>query len=280
MVERQAHGCTYLQFERLAAMPQLAHAVFTRRGGHSRPPYAGLNLSAVTGDDRATVLRNKALVEDALGLPLVATHAVHGNTVHVIAPDEGETAADMHSRYRTLPGDAMIADRPGFALCWAYGDCAPILLYDPRHHVCALVHAGWRGTAATVAPRAIAALTETYGTRPHELLAGIGPAIGACCYEAADEVLAAFAADAFAWEHARFERRPRAEGRSDTGESVWLDVAASNHAQLVAAGLRPERIEMSGLCTGCRTDLFYSHRVEPKPSGRFAVAIGLRAGIE
>jgi polyphenol oxidase len=277
MIERQAHGCTYLEFERLTAMPQLTHAIFTRRGGYSRPPYAGLNLSAATGDDRATVLRNKALVEETLGLPLVATRAVPGNAVQVIAPGEGETAADMHERYRALPGDAMITDRPGFALCWAYGDCAPILLYDPRHHACALVHAGWRGTAATVAPRAVAALTQTYGTRPHELLAGIGPAIGDCCYEAADDVVATFTADTFAWEHARFERRPRADGR---GEAMWLDVAASNQAQLVAAGLRAERIEMSGICAGCRTDLFYSHRVELKPSGRFAVAIGLRAGIE
>lgn len=277
MVERHEHDCTYLQFERLAAMPGLAHAVFTRRGGYSRPPYAGLNLSAATGDDRAAVLRNKALVEETLGLPLIATRAVHGNAVQVIAPNEGETPGGMRERYRTLPGDAMIADRPGFAMCWAYGDCAPILLYDPRHHVCALVHAGWRGTAATVAPRAVTALTQAFGTRPHELLAGIGPAVGACCYEAAGDVLAAFAADAFAWEHARFEERPRADGR---GEAVWLDVAASNQAQLVAAGLRAERIEMSGICTGCRTDLFYSHRVEPKPSGRFAVAIGLRAGIE
>jgi polyphenol oxidase len=165
----------------------------------------------------------------------------------------------------------MLTDIPGFALCWAYGDCAPILLYDPHHGAIALVHAGWRGTAAGIVPIMVRAITERYGTKPSELYAGLGPAIGACCYEVSESVRAAFAAHPLAWECARFEER-----RTDSGVQQYLDVAGSNYGQLLAAGLAPVHIEACGECTGCRTDLFYSHRREPWPSGRFAVALGLR----
>ena len=287
MIARRAEHCEYLQFRLLAEIPGLVHAVFTRRGGYSAAPYAGLNLSGVTGDDLATVARNREVVVRALGLPLVGAHTVHGGEVITIergdnvgeakiagGAGEGQPAwlAPLRASLRRTPADAMIAHQTGFAFCWAYADCAPVLLYDPRHRAFALIHAGWRGTAAGIVPNAIAALSERYGSRPAELLAGVGPAIDACCYECGQEVREAFAAHPLADTCARFEERRDAKGRM----RLYLDVAGSNVAQLRASGLAAEHIEASGYCTGCRTDLFYSHRREPKPSGRFAVAIGLR----
>ena len=283
MITRGAQHCEYLQFRLLAEVPGLVHAVFTRRGGFSAAPYAGLNLSGVTGDDLATVSLNREVVVRALGLPLVGAHTVHGSEVvrverawaDIAAGDGGDPQdwlEPLRARLRHTPADAMLAHQGGFALCWAYGDCAPVLLYDPRHRAFALIHAGWRGTAAAVVPNAIAAMAERYGSRPAELLAGVGPAIGACCYECGPEVREAFAAHPLAGECARFEERQDAEGTL----RLYLDVAGSNVAQLRASGLAAQHIEDSGYCTGCRTDLFYSHRREPKPSGRFAVAIGLR----
>ncbi len=281
MIERQTDHCEYLQFEQFAAVPGLVHAVFTRRKGFSAPPFAGLNASSVTGDDLSVVERNKAAIVATLGMPLVATKPVHGAQVAVV---ERETAAErsgdwleaFRARLRIIEADAMLSDQPGFALCWAYGDCAPILLYDPEHAAFALIHAGWRGTAAGVAPAAVAAMTARYSSRPAALLAGLGPAIGACCYEVNETVRATFARHPLAWECARFvQRTPDPERADATG--LFLDVAASNYQQLLAAGIATEHIDDSGYCTGCRTDLFYSHRCEPWPSGRFAVAIGLRA---
>ncbi len=286
MIARRAKRCEYLQFRLLAEIPSLAHAVFTRRGGYSAVPYAGLNLSAVTGDDLATVARNRELVVNALGLPLVGAHTVHGGEVVTVERDESGVGAEgsgdvrpewlepLRTSLRHTAADAMIAHQAGFALCWAYADCAPVLLYDPRHNAFALIHAGWRGTAAGVVPNAIAAMSERYGTRPAELLAGVGPAIRACCYECGPEVRGAFAAHPLAAECARFEERRDVGAGGRT--RLYLDVAGSNVAQLRASGVTAEHIEDSGYCTGCRTDLFYSHRREPKPSGRFAVAIGLR----
>ncbi len=278
MIERHAEHCEYLLFDHMAAVPSLVHAVFTRHGGFSLPPFQGLNASSVTGDDRATALRNRDVIESALGLRLVGAKPVHSAGVVVVerelaGEDDPDWPLRLRERLRPIESDAMISDVPGFALAWAFGDCAPILLYDPRHRAFGLVHAGWRGTARAIVSRTISAMSARYDTRPDELLAGIGPAIAACCYEVGEEVRAAFSAEPLVSASACFVERP---GEDGANARLFLDVGASNYGQLVAAGVLPEHIELSGYCTGCRTDLFYSHRREPWPSGRFAVAIGLR----
>lgn len=282
MIEQRADHCEYLLFEHLAAIPGLVHASFTRRGGFSEEPFGGLNASFTTGDDPAVVRRNKEAIVAALGMPLVGARTVHSDAVVCIEPDmiPSERGADMtwqaalQSVVRRIPADAMLTDVPGFALCWAFGDCAPILLYDPAHHAIAMIHAGWRGTAEAVTLRAIEAMTSRYGSRPADLLAGVGPAIRDCCYEVNEEVLSRFAASPFAKQAAASVELP---ADATHGRRWMLDIAESNERQLLAAGVAPEHIERSGYCTGCRTDLFYSNRREPYPSGRFAVAIGLRA---
>ncbi|MGZ3677206.1 MAG: polyphenol oxidase family protein [Ktedonobacterales bacterium] len=304
VIERHGAHSTYLLFEHLAEIPGLTHAVFTRRGGFSSQPFAGLNASATTGDDLGIVLRNKQEIVDVLGLPLVGARPVHAGTVaHVARPTsvdgDGAWLEPLRSRLRHTDADAMLADQAGFALCWAFGDCAPILLVDPRSNGIALVHAGWRGTAAGIAYRAVQAMTDRYGTRPADILAGIGPSIGACCYAVSREVRESFDANPCARDTALFVERPADEadrnvlpddspnlGREEPDfpypyghrhvarTILFLDIPESNHRQLLAAGVAPDHIESSGYCTGCRTDLFYSHRREPWPSGRFAVGIG------
>ncbi|HLZ21438.1 MAG TPA: peptidoglycan editing factor PgeF [Ktedonobacterales bacterium] len=282
MIERQTEHTEYLLFEHLASIPGLVHAVFTRKRGFSAAPFAGLNASFTTGDDAEIVRRNKAAIIETLGLALLGARPVHGNTAIIVERDDlrdetGETTpavARLQGRLRHTDADAMLSDAPGFAFCWAFGDCSPILLYDPAHHAFALVHAGWRGAAGAVAPQAIQTMRRRWGTRPSDLLVGIGPSIGACCYEVNEQVRERFAANPLAWESARFvEREPEGGGQ---GTGLYLDIPESNYQQLLAAGVAPEHIEMSEHCTGCRTDLFFSHRREPWPSGRFAVAIGLR----
>lgn len=277
MIERQTERCEYLQFEHLAAVPGIVHAVFTRRRGFSDGHFTGLNASAVTGDNPDTVARNMAAIVSAITLPLVATKPVHGADVALVRRESSNEWSEnwldpFRRRLRTIPADIMLTDQPGFALCWAYGDCAPVLLVDPEHQAVALVHAGWRGTAAGVVSKAIQAMATQFGSQPGKLLAGLGPAIGACCYEVDEKVRGAFAQHALAWECAEFVERVPGHRRA-TG--LFLDIAVSNYRQLLASGIRAEHIEASGYCTGCRTDLFYSHRCEPWPSGRFAVAIGL-----
>ena len=277
--EQTTDHTEYFEFDALSGYPQVAHGVFTRRRGFSGSPYAGLNGSVTTGDDVEAVLRNRRAVAEAIELPLIWAKPVHGTDAVFVdrafaagAPGDEASTKRLHERLRVIEADAMVTDVPGLALCWSFGDCAPVLLYDPQHEAVALVHSGWRGAAGGILPRTIAAMGVCYGTQPAELIVGIGPAIGACCYEVQENVVAAFQTDPLVRETAVLDERV-AEG--ETQPRHFLDVRRSTYNQALAAGVRPENLEDSDICTGCRTDLFYSHRREPWPSGRFMVAIGL-----
>ncbi len=209
-----------------------------------------------------------------MGLPLVSARIMHGATVCVVErASAGESDEQMRARLRQTPADAMISAERGLGLFWGFGDCAPILLYDPRQRVIALAHGGWRGAAGAIGPRTIAAMTERFGCRPADLLAGVGPAIQACCYRVNEAVRQTFAAEPVARESAVFVERADADGQP----ALYLDVTASNARQLLAAGVRPERLEVAPFCTGCAEDLFYSHRMRGHADGRFGVVIGLAA---
>ncbi|MEO7002614.1 MAG: polyphenol oxidase family protein [Ktedonobacterales bacterium] len=276
MIQRSANQCEYLLFDHLNTAPQVAHGVFTKHGGFSGPPFNGLNASSSTGDDPATVRRNQAMIAEAVRLPLVSAHIAHGNQVCVVERlHTHEPVEDVRARLRQTTADAMVCAEPGIGLFWAFGDCSPILLYDPRHRVVALAHGGWRGAAGAIGPCTLAVMAERYGTRPQEVLAGMGPGIEACCYAVNEAVREQFARTPDASESAVFvEREPVEQGADPL---LFLDVTHSNTRQLLAAGILPEHLEESGYCTGCTgADLFYSHRKHPESDGRFGVVIGLR----
>ena len=274
MIERTGDRCVYLLFERLSQAPGLLHGVFTRKGGHSAPPFDGLNVATTTGDDPASARRNQRVITSELGLPLVSARIAHGADYCVIereTPNEPDDA--LRARTRQSVADAMITAETGLGLFWGFGDCAPILLYDPRHRVIALAHGGWRGAAGAIGPRTIDAMRERFGSRPEELLAGVGPAIQSCCYQVDDTVYDAFQRDPRARDSATFTQRPD----DNDSAALYLDVTESNARQLLAAGVRSDHLDVASHCTGCAADLFYSHRKRPQADGRFGVVIGLAA---
>jgi YfiH family protein len=147
--------------------------------------------------------------------------------------------------------DVVMTDRPGLPIAVFSADCVPLLIYDPDGRRLAAAHAGWRGTAQSVARSAVLALVEA-GGRPEEFVAAVGPSIGPCCYEVDKPVIARL--------DQAFPGRWGAWVRS-VGLGKWmLDLWAANEDQLRSAGLRGDRIDNPRLCTGCRTDLFYSYR--------------------
>jgi len=163
--------------------------------------------------------------------------------------------------------DALVTDTPGLPAAVFSADCVPLLLYDPEGRRLAAVHAGWRGTARSVARAAVDALGEAGGV-PGRFLAAIGPSIGPCCYEVDRPVIArldeAFPGTWGAWVRS-------------VGPGKWmLDLWAANEDQLRGAGLRSDRIDNPRLCTGCRTDLFYSYRRGHK--GRLVSIAAVPAG--
>lgn len=153
-------------------------------------------------------------------------------------------------------GDALLEDTPGRVVAVKTADCVPVLLADVRNRAVAAVHAGWRGAAGRIAAGAVAAMAARFGTRPGDVRAAIGPAIGACCYEVGSEVAARF-------------------GFSPDGP-VRLDLPEINRRQLLEAGVSPEHVWVAGLCTRCRPAEFYSFRREQQHAGRMYSFIGLR----
>ncbi len=272
MIKRTGNHCVYLLFERLSQAHGLRHGVFTRQGGHSSPPFDGLNVATTTGDDPASARRNQQVIASELGLPLISARIAHGCDSCVIeraTPDE--PLEELRARTRQTVADAMITTETGLGLFWGFGDCAPILLYDPHHRAIALAHGGWRGAAGAIGPRTVDAMRERFGSRPEELIAGVGPAIQSCCYQVSDAVYDAFQRDPRARDNASFIQRADENGAS----SLYLDVTESNARQLLAAGVRPDHLDIAPHCTGCAADLFYSHRKRPHADGRFGVVIGL-----
>ena len=177
---------------------------------------------------------------------------VHGCRVQT-APWDGRPEAD-----------ASVSDAAGLVLGIETADCQPILLVDPVNRRVAAAHAGWRGTAAGVARETVAAMVAR-GSRPADIVAVLGPSIGACCYEVGEELRAEFGPDGGDF----FRPGPRGKPH--------LDVRAANVRQLEQAGLTPDHIHHVADCTMCRADLYHSYRREGKGAGRMISFVGFTA---
>jgi hypothetical protein len=258
-VFRQVSGLDVLTWPVFDAFP-LDAVVTTRAGGVSAGAYAGLNLSLNVGDDPDHVLANRrraAAALDADPADFVFAAQVHGNVAQIVGPaDRGRgtvAAADA------IPGaDVLVTAEPGPVLAVLAADCVPIVLYDPRAHVLACVHAGWRGTVARAAASAVAAM-ESLGAHPAGMVAGIGP--GAFPYQVSAEV-----ADAAT---ATFGDRA-AEVLEPVGPGQWrFALWAANRIVLRDAGVPDANIHLTDAPTGPPPTPFFSHRAE-QPCGRFA----------
>lgn len=171
--------------------------------------------------------------------------------------------------------DVLMTDDPSRAVAVQVADCVPLLIADPDREVVAAVHAGWRGAAAGAARAAVRAMADTFGSRASDLVAALGPSIGPCCYRVGSELIDAFRAAGHPEDAIdRWFPRPARQGASTTS-TLHLDLWAANRDQLVDAGMQPANIHASGLCTACRTDVFYSFRVEG-PTGRMVGVIRRR----
>ncbi len=235
------------------------HGVFTREGGVSPAPWASLNTSITVGDDPNRVRANLQRAFEALGLPFASRYdswLVHGNRV-VLAPRP-------RGNMPPLQADALVTHTPQVTLLMRFADCLPVLVYEPRRRVIGIAHAGWRGTAQGVAMALVEALVQAYDARPREMVAVLGPGIGPDHYTVGPEVhramQRAFGEAAEAWFR-------RANGH------LWLDLWQANAWQLRRAGVGVVRI--SGLCTGCDTRRWFSHRIERGRTGRFPVLMAL-----
>ena len=260
MLRTQHNGLGYYRFQGLAEYPLVTQAVFSRAGGVSRAPFSSLNVGQLVGDDPSAIEQNLTLIHEALGLPtgsVVSARQVHGTDVAVVRRNDAG---------RVFPAtDALVTDVPGLSLMLRFADCVPIMLYDPAHHAVGLVHAGWRGTVGHVLRQTLLRMRGEYGTVSEDVISGIGPSIGPCCYEVGEEVVA------------QLEVLRSASRRAPSGGRYYLDLWEANRLQLLDTGVH--QIEIAGLCTVCHVDEFFSHRAEKGLAGRFPAVLGLAPRI-
>lgn len=234
------------RFANLSALPGIEHGISGRAGGVSEGRFASLNVSWNVGDEPVRVEENLRRLSGALGTrpdSLFAAYQVHGNAVTLVEPE-------TQPRPRC---DVLITRSPERTLMLRYADCTPVLIADPKRKAVAAVHAGWRGSAVRASGAAVRALQDAFASLPGDLVAGIGPAIGPCCYTVGPDVVEAFA------------------DRPELFDDSRLDLWEANRQALLEAGVPAEQIEVAGICTQCQADRYFSHRANGGvPAGRFA----------
>ena len=279
----------------------LRHGFSTRMGGVS-PIYGegSLNLGWTKEDEPANVAENRRrfLREVASGKaaeawPLVTLRQFHTGLIRTVeAGDRRLATADGRA---VLRGDGMMTDAPGVLLGVQVADCVPVLVADVRRRAVAAFHAGWRGTLKRIVERGIGTMRLRYGSRPEDLVAAVGPAIGACCYSVGEEVRHDFESQ-FAYAEELFSERydsdpvrekypllfltARAPGHSNIGPQIHLDLWEANRRQLLDAGLKASRITVLGECTACTRVKggglkYFSHRGESGFAGRMMGMVGV-----
>jgi YfiH family protein len=247
---------SYYQFENLANCKGITHRIYTRTGGFSGPPFAGLNVTFGIGDDDVNVRRNREIISRGMEADaLVFARQVHGSQVAVLTRDN----RGLDNRQNEIfAADAVVSDRRRICLVIQVADCQAVMLHEPNRNIVANVHSGWRGSVQNIVGQTVETMEKDFDCNPGLIQAGIGPSLGPCCAEFVnykDEIPQKY------WRY----------GNS----SSYFDFWAISRDQLLQAGIPAENIECSQLCTRCRTDEFFSYRAEKK-TGRFAAVIGLK----
>lgn len=222
-------------------------------------PEFALNLAGFNEDSAENILENRRRFLKLFpgAWALAGCWQVHGSDVRLVHEfADAQPAED--ARGDTVYCDAIVSNATGVLAGVKTADCVPILIGDPKTGSFAAVHAGWRGTLAEVATKALGRMVDEYETQPEDVCVAIGPAAGSCCYEVGEDVIDPFR-----------NRFPDQDLFRQTREHhACIDLLQANRTQLISAGVDPDRIHIAPLCTMCCTDLFFSYRREKNVYGK------------
>lgn len=256
---QHANGLRFYQFDIFS--DSIINAVFTRHGGVSPEPWSSLNLSLSVGDDEKNITANRIRAFESVRRNPASLHDVH--LVHGVDIVFADSPRDL-----TIPiqkADILFTQNPEVSLFMRYADCVPLLFHDPKQNVIGLAHAGWMGTVKGVAEVSIKTMVEKYNCKPENIVAGIGPSISVDHYEIGDDVATQF----------REKYKQESEKVLQTRDNkLYLDLWSANAIQLRNVGV--EQIQISGLCTACHLEDWFSHRAEKGKTGRFGVLLAMK----
>ncbi|HEX3017477.1 MAG TPA: peptidoglycan editing factor PgeF [Caproicibacter sp.] len=259
---------SFLTFPSFSAYPFVRHAFSTRIGGASKDEFSAMNLAFHRGDPDENVTENYRRFCKAAGFDfstLVSSSQDHHTFIRRVSQEN--RGIGFWKPKDMLSVDGLITNESGVTLVTHYADCVPIFLLDPKKKAIGLVHAGWRGTAAKIGSVAVAAMTREFGCEPNDLIAGIGPSIGPCCFEVDAPVRDAFAA--------LTELNPADLIREDGGGKYHIDLWETNRRILMKAGIPANSITVSGICTKCNSDWLFSHRASGGKRGGLSAFMAL-----
>ena len=270
MTGHEKDGVVYVSFPLLDAEKGFVHGFSTRIGGVSEGDLSSMNLSFTRGDDPERVKENYRRIAAAIGFDekrLVLTHQTHTNHVRVVTEADAGKGYTKERDYTDV--DGLVTNVPNLVLATFYADCVPLFFIDPVHRAIGLSHSGWRGTVSDIAGVTVETMERAYGTRPEDLLVGIGPSICQDCYEVSEDVIDEF--------RASYEEKlwPQLYREKENGK-YQLNLWEACRQNLLRTGVLPGRVEVTDLCTCCNPQLFFSHRASHGKRGNLAGFLMIR----
>ena len=258
-----ANPCV-IRFPILQEQRWLRHGFSTRLGGVSTGFCESMNLGFSKDNDPDHVRENFRRMGEAIGFEprrMVFTDQTHTNHIREAAEEDAGKGFVYKKDYRDV--DGLITKTPNLVLVTFFADCVPLFAADPVHHVIGSAHSGWRGTCADIGGELVRKMEKTYGSRPEDLIAAIGPCICADCYEVGPDTVEEFRAVRTAEEFDQIVR-PNERGR-------WqLDLVRACVQNFLRSGMKPENVSVPDLCTRCNPELLFSHRATAGKRGSLA----------
>lgn len=258
----------YLTFPKIAQAGGVKHAFSTRFGGVSTGDCSTMSFGFSLGDKPENVLENYRIFCEAFGTDCknaVLSQQTHTANLRIVTKEDSGKGIFLERDYSDI--DGLVTNERGLVLVTQYADCTPLAFYDPVKRVVATSHAGWRGTVQEIAAKTIALMRDRFGSDPADMLCGIGPNIGKCCYEVDDPVIN----EVNKLSYLELDSCYTPKG----GGKYMLNLREVNRQIMVHGGINPQNIDVADLCTCCHSDVFHSHRATKGKRGTLALMIGL-----
>lgn len=258
-----------LKFSNLEETGVVKHGFSTRLGGVSEGIFASMNVSFTRGDDKQAVEENYRRIAKALGVEeksFVCSDQTHTTNVRLVTGNDCGKGVLREKDYTDV--DGLITNEPGVTLATFYADCVPLFFVDPVHRAIGLSHSGWKGTVGRMGKQTILAMQEAFGTKPQDLVCAIGPSICQDCYEISEDVAQEFYREFL--EHGDSILEAKENGK------YQLDLWKVNAIILEEAGVLPQNIAVTNICTCCNPDLLFSHRASRGKRGNLGAFLCLK----
>ncbi|MGL4344122.1 MAG: peptidoglycan editing factor PgeF [Cellulosilyticaceae bacterium] len=261
------HETPYVVFKPWQEQEELIHGFSTKLGGVSEGALFSLNLGFNRGDEIECVKTNYKRLCHSLEIPyeaLVLSKQIHETHIEKVGYQERGNGIERLNKWESA--DGLYTTESGVAIVTHYADCVPLLFYAPQYHIIGSAHAGWRGTVDEIGPQMIRLWTQKENIPVEAIEVVIGPSIGPCCFEVHDDVAQAFR-NKFKEQHIV----------TDLGNDKYkVDLWEYNRRLLIEAGVKPQNIYKSEICTCCEHDTFYSHRYTNGKRGTLGAVMYLR----